>query len=733
MIAVLPALCVEGQQAVISVVDARSGEPVAFAHVCAESFVTKEQKHVLTDLNGKATLQLHEKVKLAISYIGYETFLDTLLPGTKHTIHLIPTVHAMNEVVVTAQYTPEKADKSIYKVNVINSREIQLKAATNLSDLLKTQANMRVSQSGVLGSNIIIQGLSGEHVKILIDGVPMIGRMNGNLDLNQINMNNIDHVEVIEGPMSVVYGSNAIAGVVNLITKENKLSGTNLMADLYYESVGQYNAVASFEKSNRKQQFGLSGGRNFFGGYNADDSKRSSQFIPRRQVFADAYYLQRIKSFKIKLSGQYFNELQQDKGDLLPPYYEMAFDSYFNTIRYSGKLETNGPLSTNTYANFVLSGSGYERVKSTYLKDLTTLTETKASNPNYFDTTGFKSLLNRGWITRGNPNSLLNYFLGYEINYESGKGKRIDGNEQSLSDYAAFLNIKYRMNSKLTFQPGLRVIYNSKYQAPLVYSVSTKYTPNDKFYTRLSYSRGFRAPALKELYLSFFDISHAFTGNPDLKAEHSNNFNFNAGFNHEKSTLLFSTDLEVFYNILNNVITEAQIEGIRYTYINLDIKKTQGFSGNVTINHYPKYRFKLGFSRTGVLNEIESATEKVSEFKYWNDYSFDFVYKPFKADFTASIYFKHTGATPRLTITDGQIGERIQDAYNTMDFSLAYGFLKNALRLGTGIKNIFNNKMLPDAVGTGGAHGGGGGGSMPIDWGRTFFIKATYTFNQTKK
>jgi len=733
MMAVLLTLCVEGQRTVITVVDARNGEAVAFAHVCAESLKTKQQKHVLTDIQGKAVMDLTETVKLAISYIGYETYLDTIVPGVSKKVFLIPTVHAMNEVVVTAQFTPEKADKSIYKVNVINSREIQLKAATNLSDLLKTQANMRISQSGVLGSTIIIQGLSGEHVKFLIDGVPMIGRMNGNIDLNQINMNNIDHVEVIEGPMSVVYGSNAIAGVVNLITKENKLLGTNALVDLYYESVGQYNAVASFEKSNRKQQFGLTGGRNFFGGYDADKNKRSQQFIPRRQAFADAYYVLRIKALKLKLSGQYFDELQQDKGDLIAPYYELAFDSYFNTRRYLAKIETNGPVSKNSYLNFVLSGSGYERVKTTFLKDLTTLTETRASNPNYFDTTGFKSVLNRAWLTKGNPNSTMNYYLGYEINYESGKGKRIEGNEQSISDYAAFMNVKYTINKKFTAQPGLRAIYNSKYKAPLVYSMSIKYTPTEKIYSRFSYSRGFRAPSIKELYLSFFDISHAFSGNPDLKAEHSNNFNLNAGINHEKSNLLLGADVEFFYNILQNVITEAQIEGLSYTYINLDIKKTHGFSGNITINHYPKYRFKIGFARTGVLNNMESNVEKVSEFKYWTDYSFDFVYKPFKSDFTASVYFKHTGSTPRLVIENGQIAEVVQGSYNTLDVSLAHGFLKNSLRIGTGIKNFFNNKILPGVGGTGGAHSGGSGGDLAIDWGRTVFVKLTYTFNQIKK
>ena len=66
-----------------------------------------------------------------------------------------------------------------------------------------------------------VQGLSGENVKILIDGVPVVGRLNGNVDLSQINLTNIERVEIVEGPLSVNYGTNALAGTINLITKKN--------------------------------------------------------------------------------------------------------------------------------------------------------------------------------------------------------------------------------------------------------------------------------------------------------------------------------------------------------------------------------------------------------------------------------------------------------------------------------------------------------------------------------
>jgi outer membrane receptor for ferrienterochelin and colicins len=219
MLVLLAAKVLFGQQATIRIIDGKTKEPVAFAHVCFEGLTSATLKHFVTDIEGRVPNQCNEVSKVAVSYVGFETLADTVRPGVSVTFELVPAVLNMSEVVVTAQLIPERADKSIYKINVINSRQIELKAATNLTDLLSTESNMRISQGGILGSSLSLQGLSGENVKFLVDGVPVVGRLNGNIDLNQLNLYNVDHVEIIEGPMSVIYGSNAIAGVVNIITK----------------------------------------------------------------------------------------------------------------------------------------------------------------------------------------------------------------------------------------------------------------------------------------------------------------------------------------------------------------------------------------------------------------------------------------------------------------------------------------------------------------------------------
>ena len=147
---------------------------MAYAHVCFEGLKTGKPLYTLTSIDGIVQNDVHEPSKIVVSFMGYLTYRDTIRPGQSKEIRLEPSVLDMNEVVVTAQYTPEKADKSIYKVDVINSRQIEQKAATNMADLLKDQSSMQVSQDGILGTSLRIQGLSGQNVKFLQDGVPMI-------------------------------------------------------------------------------------------------------------------------------------------------------------------------------------------------------------------------------------------------------------------------------------------------------------------------------------------------------------------------------------------------------------------------------------------------------------------------------------------------------------------------------------------------------------------------------
>ena len=721
---------VRGQQVFVKVTDLKSKEPVAFANVCIEAFKKGEQKHYITDLKGNVPNEVKEPSRIAISLIGYETLYDTIFPGKNTTILLKPTVLNIDEVVITAQFAPEKADKSIYRVNVINSRQIDQKGATNLSDILKTQLNMRVEQNGVLGSSLSLHGLSGENVKFLMDGVPMIGRMNGNIDLGQVNLANVDHIELVEGPMSVIYGSNALAGVVNIISKENKVAKLSTHADTYVESVGTININAGISSNIRKHVLSFEGGRNFFGGYSDNENARSKTWIPRRQYTADAYYIWSDSKMKIKASTQYFNDYLVNKGDLIPPYFENAFDSYFITHRYSGTINFDYKLPHENNVATTVSYSGYDRIKKTYYKDLTTLSQVLSGNPEDQDTTTIQAITARLAFNNSTPDIPLTYQFGLDLNLESGSGKRITGNKQQIGDYAGYFIFKYNPAPNLSFQPGIRGIYNTKYKAPLIYSLSAKWDVVEHISLRSSASRGYRSPSIKELYLYFVDINHNVQGNSDLGAENSYNFDFNAGYNSGGNTRNYGIEAGVYYNNISNMITLAQQGTSLYTYINVDKYKTKGGQINVTYAVYPQFTIKAGVAETGRYYLLNASENNVGKFAYTTDLTSDLSYKIVKYDVNFSVFYKYTGRTPQFYVnSDNQVVEGFISSYHTMDATALKSFMHNRLNLSVGVKNIFDNKTIAAVAGGGGTAHGGGSGSMNIGLGRTYFAKLSFVFN----
>jgi outer membrane receptor for ferrienterochelin and colicins len=714
----------------IVVLDQKTGTPVPYAHVCFESLIDSDKKqHCITNEDGAVENCIEGVTVVAISSVGYETLYDTLQAGEKGNIFLVPKIFNIDEIVVTAQFAPEKADKSIYNIKVINKMQIETRGANNLSDVLAGELNMRTSYDSQLGSSLSLQGLSGEHVKFLIDGVPVIGRMDGNIDLNQLNLYNADHIEIIEGPMSVVYGSNAIAGVVNIITKENKMSYIQANADAYYESVGQYNFDLGASISRKGHALSLSGGRNFFDGYSTVDTSRSKQWKPKEQYNAYLYYMFSRQNLKLKISSQYFHEQIQDKGNLLPPYYERAFDNFFYTNRWTNKVELISKLKNDKYLHLVFALSNYNRIKNIYYKDLTTLEEVLSG----YDTTKFNSILARGTFSKDKKAGRLNYMAGFDINVENGSGERIAGNYQEIGDYAAFINLKVDTWKNIIVQPGLRYAYNTKYAAPLVYSINLKWASENKYIVRASYSKGFRAPSLKELYLDFVDINHNIVGNPDLKAEYSHNFNFSMNYNIEREKNLYGLELGLFYNNVDNIIELALVEGGKYTYVNVDDYITKGIDLSFVYKYYPRLNLKVGFGETGRYNVSSEQNDEVDKFSYSPNASLDVNYRLLKSNIEFSVYYKYTGKLPELRIFQDEIYEAYLSDYHTLDLSVMKRFFNNALNITVGGKNLFNNTNISAASNVSGGIHGGSGNSVPIGWGRTFFAKVSYVFNKYSK
>ncbi|MDX2430807.1 MAG: TonB-dependent receptor plug domain-containing protein, partial [Bacteroides sp.] len=208
------------QKTHVKVLDKDSGEPCSYSNVVLLSLDGLYVDAGATDKNGEISFDVEKAVKVCVSYVGYTAIQDTLSPGENKIIQLQAESIQMEAVVVTGQHQPKPVDKSIYKIDVIGSKILQERGVNNLAEALSNETSIRLRLDPSTGTSIEMQGMGGENIKYLIDGVPMVGRVFGNIDLEQINMENIDHIEIVKGPMSVQYGTSAIAGVINIITKK---------------------------------------------------------------------------------------------------------------------------------------------------------------------------------------------------------------------------------------------------------------------------------------------------------------------------------------------------------------------------------------------------------------------------------------------------------------------------------------------------------------------------------
>jgi len=727
------ALTGHGQEAIISVKDARSSEGVPFAHIQLENLASHARQTLTTAIDGVAINTAKERSLISVTFVGYRVYTDTISPGQSKTILLEPAVYNIDEVVVTGQYKPQAVDKSIYRVKVIGAKQIEQKASNNLGDLMAGELNIRSSNDGALGSKITLQGLGGEHIKFLIDGVPVIGRLNGNIDLGQLNLYNVEHIEVIEGPMSVIYGSNALAGVINIITKDNKYTSYSTTVNSYVESVGMYNFSADAALKKNRWSGSVAGARNFFQGYSVIDTTRAKRWKPKRQYNADASLQYAYKDLKARATVSYFNELLLDKGNLRLPYYETAFDSYYYTNRLTTKLDINTRLFGKRNLSILGSYSYYDRIKNTYFNDLTKLEKSLTKNPSDHDTSNFDQYLLRAEFSKSEDNSPFNYQLGIDLNYEDGAGKRVLDHKQAIGDYAAFLSMKIQPSLRLLLQPGLRYSYNTKYHAPLVYSLNLKWDMAQELSMRFSYAKGFRAPSIKELYLEFVDVNHNIRGNENLKAENSHNLNLALRYHHEKPTYDYGAELNVFYNNISNSISLAvvDLDKALYTYVNVDNMVTQGFQLNFNNRVYPWLEIKLGVGETGRKQGL--ANDQNNSFVYSTDVMSNLTYLWRKTDLNFSLYYKYNGAYPEVFLgANDEVLRTIMSGYHTMDFSVSKWFWHNRINAQIGAKNIFNNTNIDikGDTGGGGIHSGGSGGASPVGWGRTYFVKLMFSFKK---
>ncbi len=713
---IVSGLSLWGQTASLEILDSDNAEPIEFAHVLVNSL--KGKKLFVADVNGRVLIQESQAVKVLVTFVGYESLQDSLLPGQNKTVRLKRGDYKLNDVVVTAQYMPTTVGESVLKVDVIQRERIEAKGAFTLSQLLNDRPNLRLQTDGVLGTSLRMQGISGENVKVLIDGVPVIGRLNGNLDLNQLNLNDVERIEVVEGPVSVNYGSNALAGAIQIITKKPDQDKIQTAAQLFYESVGVYNTDAWLSLPiSRKQALKLQAGRNFFDGWSAvDTGQRRQEWNQKEQIFGTANYFWNGLKWQNDLYVRGFQEIIKDKGDRRSIFSDFAFDNWFTTYRLDARHTASYKWNEEKRFDVVNAYNLFRRDNVQYNRNLVNRTQEINPDKGAHDTTLATTVLSRGTYSVSPKSKKIGYQIGYEFLYETGSGGRIAGNYQSLGDYAVFGSLKYKPFSHWVIQPALRVTYNTAFVAQPVPSFHFNYHPGNRFNLRGSYARGFRAPSIKELYLEFIDANHNIVGNQSLQPEYAHHADLSLKYKLIQNKKMHELSLEpsLFFNRLNNLIDLAMVSGTQFSYVNVNQMQSAGGRLDLIYSIHPDFNFRLGYS---ALHQVFQTENAEADF-FSPEYTFGFDYwRPSKRfGFMAS--YKFTGASPQVQLNNEEVRIAELESYHWLDVSFSQKLWKNRIILTAGARNLFDVTQLLGS-GSGGVHGGGG--SMPLSWGRSFF------------
>ncbi len=639
----------------------------------------------------------------------------------------------LNEIILTGQYSPTPSDSSIYKVKIISKKEIESRSAKNLTELLQEQIGINKMHDPFLGSQINFQGISGANIKILIDGIQMIGNQNETINLDQIDIQNIEKIEIIEGPLSVIYGNNALGSTINLITKKEQKEKISISTKYNFESIGQHDLNTQIGIKIKNGLFINSISRKFFDGWSSNDplfdfsfkvptNERNQDWKPKTQLFINSKYLLKKEKLTITPYFSFLDEKITNRGELLEGNWTQphAIDDYYLTNRLNAGININGEL-LNRNINIIISNNNYQRVKNTYYKNLTTLEENLIETPNSQDTTKSNSWINR--VTCANTfNQNINYQYGYEIFSESIQTKRILGDKKERREFSFFSSIELTLFKNILIRPAIRISQNNDYKIPIIPSVNLKYDLNSHI-LRFSYGAGFRSPSLKEMFFNFTDSNHEIIGNTNLEAENSKNFQFNWT---KQITEKNKVGLDFFYNKINNLITLAQIEPINnqslvYGYENIGRYKTIG----------GKLNYKMSSDKLNCVFDISNIGQKYNSnesFIFSSEVSMFIQYQVKKWHINFSYSFK--GKKDNFYINSfGELMSNRMNSFNLLDLSFKRSFYTNQLNLKFGVKNILNVKEVEGANLINSFHGNNSG-NMLIGCGRYIFSSIEFNFKK---
>lgn len=500
----------------------------------------------------------------------------------------------LEPIVVTASRMEQLQNSAAASTQIVTRDEIEAAGAENVGEALENHTGVIIDRDGH-GDGVQLQGLGSEYVLILIDGEPVVGRIAGKIDLARIPVENIERIEIVKGASSALFGSDALAGVVNIITrKADKPFAAQLSQSLEPHqgfdsrgslgwSEGRFNALFSFARNSRSAidlvpsnpSTSLDGYANLtFSG------KAAGQLNDKTRLELFAQSLAQEQDGVSENDGVLFERLGSIRS--------------FNA---SAALERQLYRSAQLFAK--LYATRYDDESTMLIRGSGDIAD---RNLNVHD------LLKGDLLLNALVHRRATLVAGAETAFERLESQRIDGGERDAAARALFAQAECRPMQRFTLTAGARMDIHSVYGSHFSPKLSALFQATDRVRLRASRGGGFRAPDFKDLYLNFTNVSSGYQvlGNVDLMPESSQNWNLGVEYAVPRR---FDLELRYYRNDLQNLIEAERIGktaggGSKYQYQNISEAFTEGVEAEIETAEYAGFSFRVGYAYLRAENKL---------------------------------------------------------------------------------------------------------------------------------
>lgn len=607
------------------VVDGSTGRPLGSAHIEIKPLglgtISQEDGGFVLEGIPEGTWEM------ICTYLGYYQYRKNLVVSKENNdllslppIVLSPQSITLKEIVTTATRTRKMLKEVPVATEIIPREEFVRRGAVTAADALATELGFQV-QEDFSGQGVSLQGVDPDKVLVLIDGNRVIGRVKGSIDLDQIPLTNVKQVEVVKGAVSTMYGSEAIGGVINLITADHS-PGWSLKGDVKIgqnisspssNPVGLKGSLWSpgFQVGYGGASWGVQGGLRFYHQplNDLDPTTPHTEGIEESSRWnSDVKISKDINPYwKATLV---FRDMREDKEwieDAGLVSVAVSYDDRERNIRRDRVFEL-------TYQPSGLFSSNIKVYQSHNSHRWEKWTQARWGSPQIKDFTSneerYQELSLTGLISFHRDHS-LNWggeVYRWTIDADARLGGISSPFQGDLTAFSLFAQNEWKIGEGWTVLPGVRLEHHEVYGVNITPRVSAMWSPTERFKARLSLGSGYRAPSSKELYFTFNHAAAGYIvyGNSHLKPERSSNISATFEYNYRNAS---HSRLTLYHNQMRDLIdfqpigvSEEYYTGI-FQYQNIYSARIRGLEIERTWIVFPGLEAKLGYGLMETRND----------------------------------------------------------------------------------------------------------------------------------